>query len=136
MAFRHKHTKGDWAYNPPSEKRPSEVMVSACKGMVNIYKAPLTKETKANAKLIANAPNLLQIAEMFYDHLGGKESIAKIVTGKVLESVGVLSEKEEGKMEEIKVVYNIELIGRFMELYESETGKKIPERIFNKFFNV
>ena len=32
--------------------------------------------------------------------------------------------------------YNVEIIGRFMEHYKSETGKEIPESVFNSFFNV
>lgn len=90
MGFKHRHTKGSWDYNRPTKNTPSKVTVSAVGGAVNIYDAPKTVETEANAKLIANAPKLLQIAEMFYDYIKDKDNIVKIITEKVLKDTGVI----------------------------------------------
>lgn len=38
--------------------------------------------------------------------------------------------------EELKLDYNIELISKFMDLHKEITDKKIPKKVFNKFFNV
>ena len=61
-----KGTKGEWSLELPKKYRPSIIGVSSCKGMVNIYKAPLTNETKANAKLIAASLPLLESAKDAY----------------------------------------------------------------------
>jgi hypothetical protein len=52
-------TPGPWHSDPPTRERPSEAHVSALSGFVNIYSAPLTRETEANAALIAEAPAML-----------------------------------------------------------------------------
>ena len=59
-----KHTPGPWEYLPPDQQHPSRVAVAAMPQAnnsgygVTIYDAPLTNETRANAKLIAAAPTL------------------------------------------------------------------------------
>lgn len=49
------HTPGPWMVVPPDRDRPSRATV--CGGGVDIYDAPLTRETAANARLIAAAPD-------------------------------------------------------------------------------
>jgi len=56
---RDKHTSGPWIVSPPTAENPSRARVSALSGFVDIYDAPLTTETAANARLIASAPDLL-----------------------------------------------------------------------------
>lgn len=51
-------TFGKWYVRPPTAQNPSRVAVTALSGFVEIYDAPLTLETAANARLIANAPDL------------------------------------------------------------------------------
>jgi hypothetical protein len=58
MSAQAEHTPGPWAVLPPDSSRPSQVIVYARSG-AEIYKAPLTAETEANARLIAAAPDLL-----------------------------------------------------------------------------
>ncbi len=53
-----KHTPGPWEIVPPSREHPSRAMVCARLG-VTIYDVPLCLETRANARLIAAAPDLL-----------------------------------------------------------------------------
>ncbi len=54
------HTREPWkVMEPGKETEPSCASVCACEGMVNIYDAPLTMETEANAHLIAASPELL-----------------------------------------------------------------------------
>lgn len=55
-----KHTPGPWKVVQPDAINPSRAMVCADKG-VDIYCAPLTNETLANARLIASAPDLLDL---------------------------------------------------------------------------
>ena len=50
------HTPGPWKVIPPSAEYPSRAMV--CGSGANIYNAPLTNETEANASLIAAAPEM------------------------------------------------------------------------------
>lgn len=52
-----KHSPLPWEYYGPTPTSPSAIGVSACKGQVNIYSAPLTTETDANARLIERACN-------------------------------------------------------------------------------
>ncbi|WP_294348007.1 hypothetical protein [Prosthecochloris sp.] len=52
-----RYTPGSWKVIPPSEEHPSRAMVSSALG-VDIYNAPLTAETEANANLIAAAPEM------------------------------------------------------------------------------
>lgn len=54
-----RHTPGPWHVSPPTAQHPSQARVSALSGFVQIYDAPLTVETAANARLIAAAPDLL-----------------------------------------------------------------------------
>lgn len=54
------HTKGKWKVYGADKNHPSEIGVSACDGQVDIYKAPLTRDTRANAHLIASAPEMLE----------------------------------------------------------------------------
>lgn len=54
-----KHTRGPWKVIGPDSMHPSQAMVCATIG-VQIYSAPLTNETEANAHLIAAAPDLLE----------------------------------------------------------------------------
>lgn len=61
------HTPAPWKYYPPTSENPSKVNVSACDGQVDIYNAPLTTETKANARLIAAAPELLDALKSLND---------------------------------------------------------------------
>ena len=44
--------------------------------------------------------------------------------------------KSNQRKKELQLDYNIGLISKFMELHKEITGKKIPEKVFNKFFNV
>jgi hypothetical protein len=50
------HTPTPWLVIPPSADRPSRAMVCAAGG-ANIYDAPLTNETEANAAFIVRAVN-------------------------------------------------------------------------------
>lgn len=54
-----KHTPGPWVVFQPNASQPSRVSVSTTDGGINLYSAPLTAETQANAHLIAAAPDLL-----------------------------------------------------------------------------
>lgn len=54
-----RHTPRPWYVEPPTAQSPSTAAVTACCGFVRIYEAPLTRETAANARLIAAAPDLL-----------------------------------------------------------------------------
>lgn len=54
-----KYTPGPWAV-VDTKVVPSRAVVVACDGGVDIYNAPLTAETEANAHLIAAAPDLLE----------------------------------------------------------------------------
>jgi hypothetical protein len=56
------HTPGPWLVVPPSAERPSRAMVGTDE--VTIYDVPLTRQTEANARLIAAAPELLQLVEV------------------------------------------------------------------------
>lgn len=58
-------SKGEWKVVPPSRDYPSRAMV--CADGAQIYDAPLTMETQANARLIAAAPDLLAVAEVILD---------------------------------------------------------------------
>lgn len=62
-----KHTQGPWEYLPPNKNNLSVVRVQAKNGMNYLYRAPLTVETEANAKLIAAAPELLEFAIRWYE---------------------------------------------------------------------
>ncbi len=53
-------TKTPWEIVEPTQGRPSRIGVSGANGQCDIYDAPLTTETLANAKLIAAAPQLLE----------------------------------------------------------------------------
>ena len=44
--------------------------------------------------------------------------------------------KSKQRKKELQLDYNIELISKFMDLHKEITGKKIPEKVFNSFFNV
>lgn len=55
-----KHTPGPWQTFEPDMEHPSRARVGALDGQVDIYNAPLTRETEANARLIAAAPDLLE----------------------------------------------------------------------------
>jgi hypothetical protein len=57
------HTPGPWFVSPPTRENPSEARVTALAGGVRIYEAPLTRETEANAHLIAAAPDMLAALE-------------------------------------------------------------------------
>lgn len=61
------HTTGPWHVNPPTSEHPSEARVSALNGFVSIYAAPLTRETQANARLIAVAPDAYDFAVAFVE---------------------------------------------------------------------
>jgi hypothetical protein len=63
-----KHTRGPWKVFEPTRERPSRISVSTESGLVDIYDAPLTRETEANARLIAAAPDLLEALEALMDH--------------------------------------------------------------------
>jgi hypothetical protein len=54
-----KHTPEPWKVFPPTRQNPSRASVSTEDGACDIYDAPLTNETEANARLIAAAPELL-----------------------------------------------------------------------------
>ena len=60
MSKEFKGVKVRWKVEYPDSNRPSRINVSACKGQVSIYDAPLTNQNIANAKLIAAAPDLLE----------------------------------------------------------------------------
>ncbi len=55
---RFSRTPGEWHVRPPTAQNPSRAVVTALSGFVEIYNAPLTVETAANARLIASAPDL------------------------------------------------------------------------------
>lgn len=57
-SFQSLRTPGKWNVRPPTAQNPSRAVVTALSGFVEIYDAPLTLETAANARLIANAPDL------------------------------------------------------------------------------
>jgi len=59
-----RHTPGPWHVSPPTAQHPSQARVSALSGFVQIYDAPLTVETAANARLIAAAPELLDACRL------------------------------------------------------------------------
>ena len=59
-----KHTPGPWKMGNPF-KKPSRVIVTG--SGANIYNAPLTNETLANAWLIAAAPDLLKAVAMAHE---------------------------------------------------------------------
>lgn len=52
-------TDAPWEVVQPTGNNPSRACVCAKDGFVEIYDAPLTRETKANAELIAAARNSL-----------------------------------------------------------------------------
>lgn len=140
MAFIHKHTGNEWVRTTDGEANFYGI-ASGKNWLMRVQQNGelLVSEQEANIKLIENAPKLIQIAEMFYDHLGSKESIIKIIVTEVLADIGVFGDKEgevRDKVAETKVEYNVGLIGAFMEHYKEETGKEIHESIFNSFFNV
>lgn len=56
------HTPGPWVVVKPNADNPSRAMVGSAKG-ANIYNAPLTDETEANAHLIAAAPDMFAACE-------------------------------------------------------------------------
>jgi len=55
-----KHTLGPWRVTWPPNCADSKIAVTALGGQIDIYLAPLTQETEANARLIAAAPELLE----------------------------------------------------------------------------
>lgn len=63
MAFKHNHTKGEWW-----KSRTNEIlsMPGQCKISNNISGSS-REEAEANAKLISQAPALLEFAEMLHD---------------------------------------------------------------------
>lgn len=149
MVFTHKHTGNEWysefssiptfSPNGHTTVKSGEVGTPICVIPMPIGGINTKEKHEANVKLIENAPKLVQIAEMFHDHLGSKESIVKNIVTEVLADIGVFGEKTqevEDKVAETKVEYNVGLIGAFMEHYKEETGKEIPESVFNSFFNV
>jgi hypothetical protein len=56
-------TRAPWTVTPPSADRPSRALVTGCDGFVVVSDAPLTRETEANALLIAAAPEALEALE-------------------------------------------------------------------------
>ena len=72
------HTPGPWiVMEPGTETGPSRAVVCARGGMVEIYDAPMTRETVANAALIARAPDLLaengRLREALAQVIGARE---------------------------------------------------------------
>lgn len=55
-----KRTRGPWVNHSPDNAPLGAVLVSGASQQCNIYMAPRTRETEANASLIAAAPDLLE----------------------------------------------------------------------------
>lgn len=82
----HKHTKGEWCVSSGNQ---IVSMPSQCK-ITNNVSGWNYDESKANAKLISIAPELLQIAEMYLDSMKGTDaenSLAYQVTEKTLKKL-------------------------------------------------
>ena len=96
MAFINKHTQGDWT-NTGLEIRAINSMILA-----NVYRhLPANQsieEAMANAKLIAAAPKLRQLVEMFHDSLEAgfiKDMCVTVLTEAGVEITNLKSGKNE-----------------------------------------
>lgn len=67
-----RYTTEPWKVIQPDASRPSRAIVSGHSG-VDIYNAPLTNETQANARLIAAAPDLLAACEFVAKYAAMRE---------------------------------------------------------------
>jgi hypothetical protein len=105
------YTKGDWVVLAPNYMNPSRAMVCSSAG-AEIYSAPLTNETLANAHLIAAAPNqnkalkmmlsayeqLRQAKPLLFNMLDGQDAMLyKAFEDACIETEKVLA-KAEGKV--------------------------------------
>lgn len=83
MAFIHKHTEGEWRINEsgvfPNKYGVNTMTIDFSEiftDCIDVFGGLEDKddlELKANAKLIAQAPKLLQFAEMLHDHWNSRK---------------------------------------------------------------
>lgn len=73
------HSDAPWTVVDPEFTRPSRIGV-ASHGGADVYDAPLTDETRANARLIAAAPQLLEEVRRLRAKVAALESC---ITGEV-----------------------------------------------------
>ena len=92
--FKHNHTGGNWTYEDFTRSINEQLIKTENKktlvAIVNYELDVNRREALANAKLISNAPYLLEIAEMYYDSIKGKNSIARGFVERVLTDIGVI----------------------------------------------
>lgn len=73
MAFINKHTQGDWTYEDYNDNSNEQLLKTKDKtkllAEVNTFADVNREEAIANAKLMAAAPKLRKLVEMFHDSL-------------------------------------------------------------------
>ena len=66
MAFIHNHTKGDWEISKEQNYDSDRIMI--LDSNIDVWNFDISnKEMQHNAKLISQAPKLLEFAEMLHD---------------------------------------------------------------------
>jgi hypothetical protein len=95
MAFIHKHTKGEWKVTGDEDhfniETDEKMICSSIITSEDVY-----EQEMANAKLISEAPNLLQFVEMFHDHLEThhNDSMLLVMIKETIKKAGVEFQKE------------------------------------------
>jgi hypothetical protein len=91
MAFINGHTQGDWTYEDYNDNSNEQLIKTKDKtkllAEVNTFADVSREEAIANAKLMAAAPKLRQLVEMFHDSL--EDGFIKDMCVTVLTEAGV-----------------------------------------------